>query len=109
MPVRRLEEVLFNINQYASVEVPSRRHQQHALLILLSRDIRAIELAKNFGLGNKTVSIYRKKVMYRLGLTFTAIAVPGTETDAHLQRTALHITPLYLTIIARYRLVVGMN
>lgn len=84
------EEVLFNINQYAWWNLPPGVTQaKYALLILLSSGHPAIELAKKFGLGIKTVSIYRKKVMYRLGMNSSPLSLfRGLKLDAHLQRTA---------------------
>ncbi|EHJ2889911.1 transcriptional regulator [Salmonella enterica] len=84
------EEILFNINQYAWWNLPPGVTQaKYALLILLSSGHPAIELAKKFGLGTKTVSIYRKKVMYRLGMDSSPLSLfRGLKLDAHLQRTA---------------------
>ncbi|ECG8591058.1 transcriptional regulator [Salmonella enterica subsp. salamae] len=83
------EEVLFTINQYAWWNLPPGVTQaKYALLILLSSGHPAIDLAKKFGLGTKTVSIYRKKVMHRLGMEASPLALfRGLKLDDHLQRT----------------------
>ncbi|EAM7070335.1 transcriptional regulator [Salmonella enterica] len=84
------EEVLFNINQYAWWNLPPGVTQaKYALLILLSSGHPAVELAKKFSLGTKTVSIYRKKVMHRLGMDSSPLSLfRGLKLDARLQRTA---------------------
>lgn len=84
------EELLFNINQYAWWNLPPGVTQaKYALLILLSSGHPAIELSKKFSLGTKTVSIYRKKVMHRLGMDSSPLSLfRGLKLDARLQRTA---------------------
>ncbi|EAP0341924.1 transcriptional regulator [Salmonella enterica subsp. enterica serovar Kentucky] len=105
------EEVLFNINQYAWWNLPPGVTQaKYALLILLSSGHPAIELAKKFGLGTKTVSIYRKKVMYRLGMDSSPLSLfRGLKLDAHLQRTAFAHNPGVLDDNCALPIAVGMN
>ncbi|EBJ4217214.1 TPA: transcriptional regulator SprB [Salmonella enterica subsp. enterica serovar Birkenhead] len=105
------EEVLFNINQYAWWNLPPGVTQaKYALLILLSSGHPAIELAKKFGLGTKTVSIYRKKVMYRLGMDSSPLSLfRGLKLDAHLQRTAFAHNPTVPDDNCALPIAVGMN
>lgn len=105
------EEVLFNINQYAWWNLPPGVTQaKYALLILLSSGHPAIDLAKKFGLGTKTVSIYRKKVMYRLGMDASPLALfRGLKLDAHLQRTAFAYNPGVPEDNCPLPIAVGMN
>lgn len=83
---------------------------KYALLILLSSGHPAIELAKKFGLGTKTVSIYRKKVMYRLGMDSSPLSLfRGLKLDAHLQRTAFAHNPAVPDDNCALPIAVGMN
>ncbi|EDP8644447.1 transcriptional regulator [Salmonella bongori] len=105
------EEVLSNINQYAWWNLPPGVTQaKYALLILLSSGYPAMDLAKKFGLGTKTVSIYRKKVMYRLGMDSSPLALfRGLKLDAHLQRTAFAHNPDVSNDNCQLPIAVGMN
>ncbi|EGT0420418.1 transcriptional regulator SprB, partial [Salmonella enterica subsp. enterica serovar Muenchen] len=63
-----------------------------------------------FGLGTKTVSIYRKKVMYRLGMDSSPLSLfRGLKLDAHLQRTAFAHNPAVPDDNCALPIAVGMN
>lgn len=84
------------------VESTSKRHSvKYALLLLLSSGHQAINLAKNFSAGTKTVSFIVKGI-YVQGWTLAAMLFKGLKLG-HLQRTFLHHNLVYLTIL-RYRL-----